>query len=369
MSDALRVPQRPLGDSGLMIPAVAFGAGPVSALMTDASARDRQLATMQQALALGVDWFDTAATYGNGASESSLGWALRELDATRSVRIGTKVRLAAEQLDDIAGAVRASVESSLQRLGVSSVALLQLHNSITRRRGDQPTSITPDDVLRSGGVLEAFEQLRREGLVQHFGLTGLGDEASLDEVQKAGAWTTMQVNLNLCERSAGLRTGAKLNLRPVGRDSVEPHSEHSEASGASISITPPGRDARFARADSVGHWGSTESRPAGPALLAIRVFAGGALAGRPPSAHTLTTKFFPLPIYERDLRRAELMRQLLPAAIALPEAAVRFAVHHPRVTSAIIGFSSPEEVANAVQWAAKGPLPDELIATLTAAGV
>lgn len=182
MSAALRVPQRPLADTGLTIPALAFGAGPVSALMTDVAARERQLATVQRALALGVDWFDTAATYGNGASETSLGRALRELGASNAVHIGTKVRLAADQLGDIPGAVLASVEGSLQRLGVKSVALLQLHNSITRQRGDQPTSITPDDVLRPGGVLEAFDQLRREGLVQHFGLTGLGDTESLDEV-------------------------------------------------------------------------------------------------------------------------------------------------------------------------------------------
>ena len=58
------------------------------------------------------------------------------------------------------------------------------------------------------------------------------------------------------------------------------------------------------------------------------------------------------------------MRQRLPAGQSLPEAAVRFAVHHPRVSSSIIGFGSPEEVANAVRWAAHGPLPDELIASL-----
>lgn len=224
-------------------------------------------------------------------------------------------------MSDITGAVRASVEGSLRRLGVNSVALLQLHNSITRRRGDQPTSISPDDVLCADGVLAAFAQLRREGLVQHFGLTGLGDAESLEVVLRAEAWATMQVNLNLCDSR------------------------------------PAVADARLERA----RWT--------PALLAIRVFAGGALAGRPPSAHTLTTKFFPLAGYERDLRRAETMRSLLPAGISLPEAAVRFAAHHARVTSAIIGFGSLEEVVDAARWAANGPLPDELIATLTRAGV
>ncbi|MBI5801937.1 MAG: M20/M25/M40 family metallo-hydrolase [Verrucomicrobia bacterium] len=50
----------------------------------------------------------------------------------------------------------------------------------------------------------------------------------------------------------------------VGRDSVEPHLERSEASKASNSgEATDSRDARFARASSVGKWGSTESHPTG----------------------------------------------------------------------------------------------------------
>ena len=355
MSAALRVRQRPLADTGLTIPALAFGAGPVSALMTDATARERQLATVQRSISLGVDWFDTAATYGNGASETNLGCALRELGAGNTVRVGTKVRLAAEQFGNISGAMRASVEGSLHRLGVSSVALLQLHNSITRQRGDQPTSITPDDVLRPGGVLEAFEQLRSEGLVKHFGLTGLGDAESLNEVLASNAWTTMQVNLNLCDASS---------LSPIGGERRGEEAGRASERNTSLLTTPPPHPNPLPR------WGrgNDNARHHAPSFLAIRVFAGGALAGKPPSAHTLTTKFFPLPIYERDLRRAEAMRLLLPAEVSLPEAAVRFAVHHARVTSAIIGFGSPDEVEDAARWTANGPLPDELIATLASAG-
>ena len=49
---------------------------------------------------------------------------------------------------------------------------------------------------------------------------------------------------------------------PVGRDSVEPHLERSEASAASISgeVTPT-QETRSARASFVGRWGSTESHP------------------------------------------------------------------------------------------------------------
>ncbi len=51
---------------------------------------------------------------------------------------------------------------------------------------------------------------------------------------------------------------------PVGRDSVEAHSEQSQASGTGISPAADVGDARCARADSVGKQGSTESHPTGP---------------------------------------------------------------------------------------------------------
>jgi Na+(H+)/acetate symporter ActP len=56
-------------------------------------------------------------------------------------------------------------------------------------------------------------------------------------------------------------------LNPVGRDSVEPTSERSEASAASVSQPATNNDARSARADVVGKQGSTESRPTTPSTL------------------------------------------------------------------------------------------------------
>ncbi len=73
-----------------------------------------------------------------------------------------------------------------------------------------------------------------------------------------------------------LTTLAQLRLRPVGRDSVEPHLERSEASGASVSSSEANQDARSARADSVGRWGSTESHPTGGTqMLPLFLFCMG----------------------------------------------------------------------------------------------
>src|SRR5262245_32575634 len=118
---------RPLGITGINISAISFGAGPVSALMTSDD-RDQQLAVVTACLAAGINWFDTAASYGAGQSEQNLGQVFEELAVGTNIHVATKVRLTPEGLVDIRGAVRRSFEGSLQRLQRPSVTLLQLHN-------------------------------------------------------------------------------------------------------------------------------------------------------------------------------------------------------------------------------------------------
>jgi aryl-alcohol dehydrogenase-like predicted oxidoreductase len=102
----------------------------------------------------------------------------------------------------------------------------------------------------------------------------------------------------------------------------------------------------------------------GIGVLAIRVYAGGALAGQPPSAHTRTTKFFPLTVYERDQRRAAALDGDLPRGLTLKEAALRFVLGHLGVSSALVGFSSPEQIAEAAAYAEHGPFDPELMVWL-----
>jgi aryl-alcohol dehydrogenase-like predicted oxidoreductase len=308
---------RPLGRTGLRVSAVAFGAGPVPALLTDPEQGDRQRAALEQALAAGVNWFDTAATYGAGRSETALGAGLRTLGAINRIHIATKVRLDPDRLDDIPGRVRESVAGSLQRLGLERVTLLQLHNAVTRERGTLPTSVTPADVL--GDVREMFEELRHEGLVEHVGLTAIGDADALSQVIATGAFATAQVPYNLL----------------------------------TVARSPDGGidDGSVIRACAA----------AGVGVFAIRVLAGGALALRPPSAYTHTTKFFPLAVYDADRRRADRLAAALPAGLTLPEVAVRFALGRPAVAAALVGFGDPDEVTAAARWAAAGPLPADLV--------
>jgi aryl-alcohol dehydrogenase-like predicted oxidoreductase len=317
---------RALGRTGIRVSAVAFGGGPVSGWMAEATP-DEQCVTIRRALDVGVNWFDTAAGYGNGLSESSLGRVFAHLGLPEGAHIATKIRYPEEKLSDVRGYTRESVRASLARLGRRRVALLQLHNSITARRGDEPTSLTPEDVLGRGGVLDAFRELQGDGRVDFLGLTGIGQPEGLRAVVDSGAFDTIQVPFNALNPSAGY---------PVP---------------AGFAETNYGNIIADCAAQRMG-------------VFAIRVFAGGALVGRPPSAHTHRTPFFPLALYERDQRRATRLAELLGPARSLTGAALQFVLGHPHVAAAIIGFRGSGEIEDVTHWLASGPLPSALRASL-----
>jgi aryl-alcohol dehydrogenase-like predicted oxidoreductase len=293
---------RTLGRTGLRVSAIAFGAGPVSGLMTGGD-RPAQTATLRRAIERGVNWIDTAPGYGQGASEANVGRALGAIGRPADVHVATKVRLAPSDLADIGGAVRRSGEHSIRRLGLPQVTLLQLHNGLTAGREDEPFSITPTDILGPGGVLEAFRDVQAAGLVRYLGLTGTGQPDAMRAVVRSAGFDTIQVPYHPLNPSAGR------------------------------ALAPDFGDTDYGNIIA-------DCAAGGMGVFAIRVFAGGALLGQEPSAHTLKTPFFPLPLYERDRQRA----RDLAGDGSLKEAALRFVLDDGRISSAIIGFGSPEQV-------------------------
>ncbi len=99
---------RKLGRTGLEVSLLTFGCGAVGGLMTKGEAAD-QMRAVRAALDLGVNFFDTAPTYGNTASETNLGRILTELKP--DIVLGTKVRCLPEEKDSIEAATTASMLS------------------------------------------------------------------------------------------------------------------------------------------------------------------------------------------------------------------------------------------------------------------
>src|SRR5438477_5851583 len=101
---------RPFGNTGLTVSVLGFGCGAVGGLMVRGEPADQER-TIARALEAGVNYFDTAVQYGDGASEKNLGRVLKRLKPADAV-VGTKVRIKSADFGRIGEAVAASLEGS-----------------------------------------------------------------------------------------------------------------------------------------------------------------------------------------------------------------------------------------------------------------
>src|ERR1700680_2333377 len=141
--------KRNLGRTGLDVSLLGFGCGAVGGLMVRGNPSDQERA-VARALELGINYFDTAAMYGNGESERNLGRVIKSLKP--DILGGTTVRVPDGERRRAAAAVAASLEASLARLQLDHVDLFQLHNHITADGSD--SGFTPEAVL--GAIVSAF---------------------------------------------------------------------------------------------------------------------------------------------------------------------------------------------------------------------
>jgi len=163
--------------------------------MTKGAAADQDRA-VAWARSNGINQFDTAPLYGNGASETNLGRALgRNRDG---IVVSTKVRLDPDRAS-WAAAIRASMETSLRRLQQDHVDLYQFHNTLgPEAAGDV---VTVEEVLDE--ILPVFEALRAEGKTCFLGFTANGDTDSLHRLVASGRFDAAQVFYNALIPSAG----------------------------------------------------------------------------------------------------------------------------------------------------------------------
>jgi aryl-alcohol dehydrogenase-like predicted oxidoreductase len=145
------IERAPFGRTGHESSRVVFGA----AALADVSKSDADRA-LDLLLAHGVNHLDVAASYGD--AETRVATWLRRNPGAFFVATKTGER-------SYRGA-REQIRRSLDRLGVDSVDLIQLHNLVD--------VIEWDEALSDGGALEAALEAREEGLVRAIGVTGHG---------------------------------------------------------------------------------------------------------------------------------------------------------------------------------------------------
>ena len=138
---------------------------------------------LQTAYRLGINYFDTAAGYGDGTSEKIYGEAL-EYIPDEDIFLATKVAPSSS------GDARRSLERSLKNLRRDFIDLIQIHGSFY-------SDETCDFVLAQGGMIDALEQARDEGLVKYIGFTIECQNPSLYRFIESGRFDSMQVEYNL----------------------------------------------------------------------------------------------------------------------------------------------------------------------------
>ena len=147
-----------LGRSGFRVPVLGFGAGtfggkgPLFSAWGNSDEREaRRLVDI--CLDAGVNFFDTADAYSDGASETLLGAAMkgRRDRFTVSTKLSLRVGPAANDVGSSRHHVISSVDKALQRLGTDYIDLLQLHHFDAMTSVDSVMS-TLDDLVRSGKV-------------------------------------------------------------------------------------------------------------------------------------------------------------------------------------------------------------------------
>jgi aryl-alcohol dehydrogenase-like predicted oxidoreductase len=306
-----------------MISEIGFGCGNVGGLLIRGEHREHVRA-VARAIELGITYFDTAAQYGDGRSEESLGRALAELKA--DVLVGTKINVRTEDLTGGAARIRDLFQAGLARLNRKAVDLLFYHGRIRGDGAQDGGGLSASQVR--GPLLDALRALKREGRVRFVGFTGLGDTDAVLDVIADGAFDVFHCYYNAVNPSAGF---------PV----------------------PPGFPAQ-----DLGQM-IDRAASSGTVPLAIRILAAGALAGdipRHPLAGGTGGVLVQGTEYELDVQRAERLRPIArELGISLPELAIRFALAKPGIASALVGISSVEQVEEAARVAEAGPLPDEVV--------
>ncbi|MED5579544.1 MAG: aldo/keto reductase [Nitrospinota bacterium] len=312
---------RKLGTTDIIVSEIGFGTGGISRLMVEEDKKEQNSA-ITKALNNGITYFDTAAAYGSGKSENNLGRILNE--ESSEVIIGTKIRLLPEQLENPYKEVMQSVERSLDRLKRNHIEIIQIHNFITEDRiWPVPLSISPNDIYKNNGILEAFKELRKKNMVRYFGITGLGDPKTLDKVVSTNEFQTIQIYYNLLNPSAGLSV-----------------PQNFSAINYNLLIE--------------------KCRKLGMGIFVIRALALGAL--------TNDTNFLKgeIPLlslgskYDTDVRRAGKIKTIIGENNeTISQSAIRFALSNDAVSSVLIGFSRENQIDEITNCSGKPKFEEE----------
>jgi aryl-alcohol dehydrogenase-like predicted oxidoreductase len=300
---------RILGNSDLAITPLGFGAWAIGgggwAFGWGEQDDADSIATIREALDLGINWIDTAAVYGLGHSEETVAKALAGLPTYRRPYVFTKCGRVWDEQRQIgkrlkAESIRAECEASLRRLKVEVIDLYQIH-------WPEP----PEDIEEGWQTVQALKQA---GKIRWCGVSNFSP-AQMAQVAPYGAITSLQPPYSMLRRDVEAQTLPYCQKNKIG-----------------VIVYSPMQSGLL-----TGAW-SKERHAALPA----------------DDWRKEKNPQFQEPLFSRNLRLVELLRGIGGKQGKSPgEVALAWTLRHPAVTGAIVGarkVGQLRELIGAADW-------------------
>ena len=302
-----------LGRTGFRVSRAGFGGGGIGQVW-GATTEEESIRAVHRALELGVNYFDVAPGYGDGKAEEVLGLALQ--GRRDEAIVATKVRLGADEMDDVAGAVARSVEASLRRLRMDAVDVVHVHNRFTQNRGDSPDSLSAEDAL--GPVMEAFQKMQQDGKTRFIGVSAMEPHVpTVKRIMESGHYDTVLAYYNLLNWTAQ-------ELPPPG-----------------VEMFDNGQIIPLAKSLDIG-------------VIGIRSHAAGALTSQVDRAVAVGT------LLAQDVARTEALDFLLEGPIrTISQAAMVFCMMNPDIHTTVPGVKNMSEIEEIAGCIDSPPIPPE----------
>jgi len=262
----------------------------------------------------GGNFIDTADIYGGGRSEALIAQFLNTTE--KEIHIATKLGRREDEANGWPAnftydSIKKHVEDSLERLNVPQLFLEQLH-------------CIPKEQMASGEVFEHLERVREQGLIRHWGASVETIEEGLICLEHDGL-ASLQVIFNIFRQHTADELFAKAKKNDVEIIVRVPLASGLLTGKFDESTTFDEGDHRNFNAD-------------GEAFNVGETFAG-------------------LP-FKKGVELSEKVRELLPD-VPMPQAALRWVLDHPEVTTVIPGASSPQHVKSNTAASELDPLPEQ----------
>jgi aryl-alcohol dehydrogenase-like predicted oxidoreductase len=307
---------RPLGRTGFRISPISYGAWAIGGDAWGKTDDAESMRSLNRAVDLGVNFFDTADVYGDGHSERLIGRLKKE--RTEELIVATKAgrRLSPHVAEGFTRKnLGAFVERSLTNLGADAIDLLQLH-------------CPPPDVYDMPEVFGILDDLVQDGKLRYYGVS----VERVEEALRAARYPNVQ-SIQIIFNMFRLKPAEE--LFPVVREKqIGILARVPLASG--LLSGKLRRDSTFASTDHRNYNRHGEAFDMGETFSGVD--------------------------YDTGLQAVEELRALVPPDATMAQLALRWILMFPEVSAAIPGAKDARQTEDNVRAASLPALSDETMA-------